>query len=107
MKAVPGLRLLEMARSRGGSFCCGGGGGHMWMDETVGARISDTRTEQAVATGAGVVAVSCPYCLQMFEAGTRAKRVSDTVKVRDISEVLLEASSAGTGSTASFPPRPV
>ena len=90
LKAVPGLSLFEMGRSRGLSFCCGAGGGHMWMEDSSERRINDVRTEQALETGANAVATSCPFCLQMFEAGVRAKEGLD-VRVRDISELLEEA----------------
>lgn len=93
LKSVPGLQLVEMRRSGQSSFCCGAGGGHMWMEDTTGPRINEARTEQALETGAGVVAVSCPFCLQMFEAGIRAKDVSSALRVADISELLETAQS--------------
>lgn len=83
-------QLVEMKRYGQNSFCCGGGGGHMWMEDTIGERINEVRIEQALETGAGLVAVSCPFCLQMFEAGIRAKDASSALRVAEISE-LLEA----------------
>lgn len=89
LKAVPGVSLSEMKRSKERSFCCGGGGGHMWVEETTAQRINDVRVQQALETGADVVAVACPYCLQMFEAGIKAKD-QGRLKVRDLSEIIEE-----------------
>ena len=90
-KAIPGVELLEMAphnRQRG--FCCGAGGGHLWMEEE-GTRISHRRTEHFLATGAQKVGVSCPYCLQMLTEGISAKGVEDKHQAVDILELLAES----------------
>ena len=68
-KTIPGLRLVEMERRRERGFCCGAGGGHMWMEESRGRRVNHVRTEQILETGADTVGVSCPFCLQMFVEG--------------------------------------
>jgi len=60
VKAIPGAQFAEMARRRSRSFCCGAGGGHMWMEETVGSRISEMRTEQALDTKSSILATACP-----------------------------------------------
>ncbi|MCH9039826.1 MAG: (Fe-S)-binding protein [Chloroflexi bacterium] len=67
--AIPGLKLVEFDRCRSQGFCCGAGGGHMWMEESRGRRVNHIRTEQYLDTEADIVAVSCPFCLQMFEEG--------------------------------------
>ena len=67
LKSVPGLQLKEMPESRNNSLCCGGGGGRIWMETPKGERFSDLRLEQAVSTGAQVLATSCPYCISNFE----------------------------------------
>ena len=67
--AIPGVKLVEFDRCRSQGFCCGAGGGHMWMEESGGRRVNHMRTEQYMDTEADTVAVSCPYCLQMFEDG--------------------------------------
>lgn len=94
LKAIPGVKLVEMERQRENSMCCGAGGGLMWMEEKVGDRINVTRTEQALATNASVISSGCPYCLTMLTDGTKAKEVEDKVGTYDIAE-LLERSVIG------------
>ena len=89
--ALPGAQFNEMERHRSRSFCCGAGGGHMWMEETVGTRISEMRTDQALATKASVIATACPFCLQMFEDAIKAKEASDSLKAMDIAELVAGA----------------
>ena len=92
LRYVPNLTLVEMGLNRERSFCCGAGGGHMWLEEQkVGERINVIRTEQAIATGAQVVVTACPYCLQMFQDCIKTKSVEDTLKVMDISEILSQS----------------
>lgn len=90
-KAIPGSRLVEMKRSRSKSFCCGGGGGRFWMEETIGTRISEARTEQVMETKADIVATACPYCLQMFEDAIKAKEASEYLKAMDLAELVESA----------------
>ncbi len=70
LESVPGLELVEFKDNRQNALCCGGGGGGMWRKES-GARLSDKRHAQARETGAGLLATSCPYCVQNFEDGTK------------------------------------
>jgi Fe-S oxidoreductase/nitrate reductase gamma subunit len=89
---VPDLTLVEMERNRERAFCCGAGGGHMWLEEQkTGERINVMRTDQAIATKAQIIATACPYCLQMFQDGIKTKTAEDTLKVMDISEILAES----------------
>jgi Fe-S oxidoreductase len=89
-----GVKLKEMPKNRERGFCCGAGGGHLWLEEQKkGERINHMRTEQALATGAKVIATACPYCLQMFEDGIKAKASEESVKVRDIAEIVAESAS--------------
>jgi Fe-S oxidoreductase/nitrate reductase gamma subunit len=88
---MPGVKVAEMQRNRERNFCCGAGGGHMWLEEQkAGERINVMRTEQAMATQAKTVATACPYCLQMFQDGIKTKAAEETLKVMDISEILIE-----------------
>lgn len=93
--AVPGLRLTEMPRTRERSFCCGAGGARMFMDETLGTRINENRTTEALATGATTIAAACPFCITMLSDGVATLRPEGSpdpqVEVTDIAEVLLRA----------------
>ena len=90
-RAIPGLKLVEMERRRQKGFCCGAGGGHMWMEESRGSRVNHVRTDQFLETGADTVGVSCPFCLQMFEEGIESKGLEDNKQVKDILELLVES----------------
>lgn len=89
--AATGANLVEMPRSKDKGLCCGAGGGRMWMEETIGKRINIERSEEAIATGASTVASACPFCMTMMNDGVKAKEASETVQVKDIAEILLEA----------------
>ena len=89
--AIPGLRLVEMERRRERGFCCGAGGGHMWMEESRGRRVNHARTEQVLETGADTVGVSCPFCLQMFVEGAGSVEGAEGLEARDLIELLDES----------------
>jgi len=84
--AAAGLR--EMPRRREKTFCCGAGGGRMWMEEDPAKRVCSLRAAEALATGAQTVAVSCPFCLTMMTDGVAAR--SDSARVLDVAEILVE-----------------
>ena len=86
--AVPGTSMIEMERHREGSFCCGSGGGRMWMEEPVEQRVSNLRARQALETGAEVVGVGCPFGMMMMEEAVNTEKGSRDVRVRDIAELL-------------------
>ncbi len=87
--AVPGLELREMDNHGRETFCCGAGGGRMWMEETAGTRINASRTAQALATGASTVATACPFCMTMLKDGLAgAEANTDGVTTADIAELL-------------------
>lgn len=88
---VGGARQVEMQRSRNQSFCCGGGGGMAFVDEPPDQRVNQERAQEAVDTGADVVAVGCPFCATMLDDGVNARRGDRDVKVKDVAELLLEA----------------
>ena len=88
LRAIPGVTLKEMERSHDRSFCCGGGGGRMWMEEHQGKRINEMRVDQALALEPNVIATACPYCLTMLEDGLKTRGKDDSVKVYDIAELL-------------------
>jgi Fe-S oxidoreductase len=84
-----GCDVEEMPRNKERSFCCGGGGGRMWMEEKLGTRINLNRVDEAIETGAAEVAVACPFCRIMVGDGMVA-RESD-VEVLDVAQVLLRS----------------
>jgi Fe-S oxidoreductase len=94
LKAIPGVKLVEMERNREKGMCCGAGGGLMWMEEDTGTRINVARTEQALAVNPTVISSGCPYCLTMLSDGTKAKEVEDRIGTYDVAE-LLEKSVIG------------
>ena len=89
--AIPGVRLVEMERRRERGFCCGAGGGHMWLDESRGTRVNHMRTDQFLETDADTVGVSCPFCLQMFTEGIGSKGLEGKKQARDLLEILDES----------------
>jgi Fe-S oxidoreductase len=93
LSAIPGVELREMERSGRGSFCCGAGGGRMWMEETRGTRINAERTRQALETGADGVVTACPFCIVMMRDGL-ADASAGAVGVQDVAEVLAASLSA-------------
>ncbi len=82
--------ITEMKRSKSKGFCCGAGGGRMFMEETEGKRVNIERTEEALSTGADVIASACPFCMTMLTDGVKAKEKTEEVKVKDIAEIIWE-----------------
>ena len=91
LRSIPGIRLVEMERSRENGMCCGAGGGLMWMEEETGTRINVARTEQALLAAPSVISSGCPYCLTMLGDGTKAKELDDQVGTYDVAELLERA----------------
>ena len=91
LQAIPGLKMVEMERNRIRSFCCGAGGGRMWMEEKLGTRINQERTEQAVKAQAQMVGTACPYCLTMIGDGIKEKGLEESMNAIDLSELVNQA----------------
>ncbi|MBO8156596.1 MAG: 4Fe-4S dicluster domain-containing protein [Bacillaceae bacterium] len=91
LKAIPGVQIAEMERSRETGMCCGAGGGLMWMEEKTGNRINVARTEQALKVQPSMISSACPYCLTMLSDGTKAKEVEEEVSTMDVAEVLAKS----------------
>jgi Fe-S oxidoreductase len=91
LRSIPGLELVELADHREFSLCCGGGGGRIWMETKSGERFSDLRLNQALETGAKVLAVACPYCMLNFNDSVLTQDKGDLIEVRDIAELVQEA----------------
>jgi Fe-S oxidoreductase len=98
LEAVPGVRTVEMVRHRDRAFCCGAGGARMWMEEPVGKRINNERTEEAISTGAGTLGVACPYCMIMLDDGAKAK--GGELQVLDVAQLLDRAMPSKDGAAA-------
>jgi Fe-S oxidoreductase/nitrate reductase gamma subunit len=82
--------IVEMKNGKANSFCCGGGGGQMWMETDSDKRINHARLEQALETDADLIVTACPYCLTMFEDAIGAKGLQEQINVLDVTEVLSE-----------------
>ncbi len=91
LKKIDGLDLVELADTRQESLCCGGGGGRIWMETHKGERFSDLRLQQAVAAGAEVLATTCPYCITHFEESKLALEDGQTLEIKDMTEIVMEA----------------
>jgi Fe-S oxidoreductase len=89
LSKVSGEVPLEFERNRESSFCCGAGGGRMWMEELTGERINRTRVKEAMGKDPDTICVSCPFCMTMFEDGLKDEEVKD-VRVRDLTEIVAE-----------------
>ena len=87
--AVSGISQIEMERSGRAGFCCGAGGGRMFMEEDIGQRINHNRIDEAAATGADEVATACPFCLTMLADAIKETERSESLAARDIAEVIL------------------
>ena len=84
-----GVEVNEMPRNQERSFCCGAGGGRMWMEEKIGTRINLNRVDEAIATGAQEVAVACPFCRVMVADGMVAR--DSAVEVLDVAQIMLRS----------------
>jgi Fe-S oxidoreductase len=107
LASLPGATVAEMPRNRERSFCCGAGGARMWMEERLGTRINENRTEEALHTlatassnGHDAIATGCPFCRIMLTDGLTAQQSTgsapETTEVLDVSQLLLEAVKRGT-----------
>ncbi len=130
LKAIPGLEVVEMQRSKREGFCCGAGGGRMWMEEHIGTRINHNRLNEAALTlkhaedpstpfpdaadkkkpglvgeykepgGKGIVAVACPFCSTMLKDAVNDTGREERIKVKDITELVADAMEVKTGTVA-------
>jgi len=91
IRSVTGAKLIEMKRHRRKSFCCGAGGGRMWMEENSNQKVNQVRVEEAHRAGADNLITACPFCLSMLEDGLKGKNLDDTIKIRDIAELLIDS----------------
>jgi len=90
LSLIDDVKLVEFKRSKKGSFCCGAGGGRMWMEETLGRRINEERVDESLGLNVDHIVTACPFCMTMFEDGLKSRNRED-VKVFDIAEILIQA----------------
>lgn len=91
LESVNGLELIEMKRTKEQSFCCGGGGGRFWIEDSAfKERPSINRVMEALDTGADIIATACPFCVVNLEDAVKTLDAEDNIAVKDISELLLE-----------------
>src|SRR5258708_3248485 len=83
--------VTEMRRHRNKRFWCGGGGGRAWMEEKIGKRVNQARVNEALETGAEVLAAACPFCITMFDDGIKGVEAEDKLQIEDISEIVARA----------------
>lgn len=91
LDAIPGIERVEMDRSREQGFCCGAGGGRMWMEEDHGTRVNLNRVDEALGTESDVIASACPFCMTMIDNGVKDREAETRVKTLDIAEVLAQS----------------
>ncbi len=134
LKAIPGLEVVEMQRSKREGFCCGAGGGRMWMEEHIGTRINHNRLNEAALTlkhaedpstpypsasdkkkpgmvgdykdkgGTGVVAVACPFCSTMLNDAVNDTDRGENIKIKDITELVADAMESKGGAVGTVTP---
>jgi len=90
LMSLPQLNMVEMPRHGKDSFCCGAGGGAMWLDQPGQTRVENIRAEEAAATGATTVATGCPFCKSMLTAGTASLK-GKSPEVKDMAELIAKS----------------
>ncbi len=94
--SLKGIQIIEAGRNGTKGMCCGAGGARMWMEETVGTKVNDERSQELIDTGASRIATACPFCYVMMDDGVKGHGVEeDEVRVADIAMHLLEAIEEG------------
>ncbi len=88
--AAAGGKLVEMDKNRAEAFCCSAGGGRILAEEKIGERINIVRVKMAAETGASTLVSNCPFCLTMFEDGVKGAGVEESLRPKDIAEILAE-----------------
>ena len=92
LKRISGVELVEMERNKSRGFCCGAGGGRMFLEDEEGGRINEERTREAIATNAKTIASACPFCMTMMNDGVKSFDKQEEIEVKDIAEIVLENS---------------
>ena len=94
--SLKGVQIVEAGRNGTKGMCCGAGGARMWMEEDLGTKVNDERSQELIATGASRIATACPFCYVMMDDGVKGHGVEEEqVKVADIAMHVLDAIEAG------------
>ncbi|MBX0330675.1 4Fe-4S dicluster domain-containing protein [Oscillochloris sp. ZM17-4] len=98
LESIPGLTLVEAPeRNRERAMCCGGGGGNVWLEGTGKRDINVIRLEQLTTDQPDTLALACPFCMVMFEDAAKNTGRDETLKRRDIAEIVLESITPAEG----------
>jgi len=92
LSSIGGLDFVEMERNKSRGFCCGAGGGRMFLEDEEGGRINIERTSEALKTNSDTIASACPFCMTMLTDGVKHFEKTEEVAVKDIAEIVLEHS---------------
>ncbi|MEE9448599.1 MAG: (Fe-S)-binding protein, partial [Ignavibacteriaceae bacterium] len=92
LNKISGVNLVEMVRNKDRGFCCGAGGGRMFLEDEEGGKINNERTREALETNPDTIASACPFCMTMMTDGVKHFEKSEEVEVKDIAEIILENS---------------
>lgn len=90
LKSINEVKIKEMYRAFDKGFCCGAGGGRMFLEETEGKRINIERIEEALSTNVEEIATACPFCMTMLIDGLKSKDAVDKVEVKDLAEIVAD-----------------
>ena len=90
IRNLNGIDYLEMKRNKSRGFCCGAGGGRMFLEDEEGGKINLERTKEAIDTGAEKIASACPFCMTMLTDGIKHFEKSEQIEIKDIAELILE-----------------
>ncbi len=91
LKAISSSPIVEMKSHHEKSFCCGAGGGRMWMEEDLGTRINQKRTNEALEAGAKTICTACPFCFTMLSDGIKELELSEKLQSVDIATLVARA----------------
>jgi len=91
LERIRGTEVVELARNRSRSVCCGAGGARFWMEETIGEKIYVERSREALEAKADKVGSACPFCLTMMRDGVAHLGKEEEVGTLDLAEIVAEA----------------
>jgi len=92
LSKISGVNLVEMERNKDKGFCCGAGGGRMFLEDEEGGKINNERTREALETNPDTIASACPFCMTMLTDGVKHHERTEEVEIKDIAEIILENS---------------